>query len=477
MSPIDLSSKTLSSIQQLLRSGQLTFVQIVRHYLNRIQATRHLNAYIEIFEEEALEKARQLDQKIQQSPESLGHLFGAVISIKDVLCYKDHKVSGAAKILEGFTSLYSATAVERLVNEDAIIIGRVNCDQFGMGSSNENSIYGPVKNAADETCVSGGSSGGSAVAVQTGTCLASLGTDTGGSVRQPAAYCGVVGLKPTYGRISRHGLLAYASSFDQIGILAKQVEDAAMILEVMAGPDDFDSSASQQLFKRTTAPHSNYKIAALRPAIEHHSLDTEIKENTFNKIKDLENQGHSVEWIDFDLLEYLVPAYYILTAAEASSNLARYDGIHYGYRSPNATNLEETYMLSRSEGFSAEVKKRILMGTFVLSSGYYDACYGKAQKIRRLVQDAIFKIFKKYDFIILPTTPETAPKIGKGIKDPMKMYLADIFTVFASLAGVPAISVPLGVHSNGLPYGIQVISQSFEENKLLDFCDYMYRGL
>ena len=412
------SYPTLQQVQDQLRSGQSTCQALVTHYLSRIEATKQLNIYVEVYAEKARQQAVALDKKIQNTPEDLGRLFGLVVSLKDVICQEGYGVTAASKILEGFTSLYSATAVERLLAEDAIIIGRVNCDQFAMGSSNENSIYGPVRNAADPERVPGGSSGGSAVAVQADTCMLSLGSDTGGSVRQPAAFCGIVGMKPSYGRISRYGLLAYASSFDQIGILAHHVTDVARVLEVIAGPDEYDATVSQ----REVEPYCELldfgrsaRIAYFDTAIEHSSMDPQIAQRTQQFIEDLRQAGHQVEAVDFNYLDYIIPAYYVLTTAEASSNLSRYDGIRYGYRHPEAKDLLETYQKSRTEGFSDEVKRRILLGTFVLSAGYYDAYYTKAQKVRRLIQERTREIFTDYDFILMPVSPTTAWKMGEKI--------------------------------------------------------------
>lgn len=468
--------KTLQSIQADLSNGQLTCVDLVTYYLEQIEASKHLNAYVEVYEAEALKCASDLDKKYETNPDSVGKLFGMVIAIKDVICYKNHEVTAASKILKGFKSLFSATVIENLLAEDAIIIGRVNCDQFAMGSSNENSVYGAVKNAANENHVSGGSSGGSAVAVQADTCLAALGSDTGGSVRQPAAFCGTVGFKPTYGRISRHGLIAYASSFDQIGVLTKSVSDAALLLEVMAGADEYDSTASD-------TPVPNYsqhltlgrkaKIAYFDAALNHRSLDKNIRQRTFELIDNLKQDGHEVAPVSFDLMDYLIPTYYVLTTAEASSNLSRFDGIRYGYRSENATDFQETYLKSRTEGFSEEVKRRIILGSFVLSSGYYDAYFTKAQQVRRMITEQTQAILQEYDFILMPTTPSPAFKIGDNVKDPVEMYLADIYTVQANLAGIPAISLPLSMHPNGLPFGVQFFGDKFKETELLSFSHYV----
>lgn len=442
------------------------------YYLAEIEENQHLNAFLEVFAAEALERASSLDAK-RAAGKPLGKLHGVVVAIKDVICYKGHKVSAASHILEGFTSIYHATAIEKLLAEDAIIIGRNNCDEFAMGSSNENSAFGKVLNSLDESRVPGGSSGGSAVALQAGLCMISLGSDTGGSVRQPADFCGVIGLKPTYGRISRYGLIAYASSFDQIGIFANTIEDAALALEVMAGADDFDSTVSQQEVPAYTAhlteQKKSYRIAYFKEALEHPGLDLEITNNIRSYIHSLQAAGHTVEPIEFSLLDYIVPVYYILTTAEASSNLSRFDGVKYGYRAPliQGDDLNELYKKSRSEGFGREVQKRILLGTFVLSAGYYDAYFTKAQQVRRILYQQTKEIFSKYDAIISPTVPTTAFKIGEKSSDPIEMYLADIYTVYANLVGIPGISIPLFQHSNGMPFGLQVMTAHFDELTLL----------
>jgi aspartyl-tRNA(Asn)/glutamyl-tRNA(Gln) amidotransferase subunit A len=463
---------TLQQIQSAIQNGDTTLEATVAYYLSRIEATQNLNAYVEVFNEEALQRARELDAKFQENPDAVGRLFGMVISIKDVLCYKDHKVTAASKILEGFESLFSATAVERLLAEDAIIIGRTNCDEFAMGSTNENSHYGATKNAADPTKVPGGSSGGAAVAVQADTCLAALGTDTGGSVRQPAAFCGVIGFKPTYGRISRYGLLAYGSSFDQIGVFANSVSDTALLLEIMAGADEFDATASPravEAYAKNLQFDKKAKIAYFGSALEHESLDAHIRQAAFDLIEKMKSEGHTVEAVEFDYLDYIIPAYYVLTTAEASTNLSRYDGIRYGYRSQHATNLIETYKKSRTEGFGAEVKRRIMLGTFVLSAGYYDAYYTKAQQVRRLIADKTKEIFRDFDFILMPVAPTTAWRLDEKMDDPVAMYLADIFTVQANMTGMPAISLPVGTHPNGLPIGLQFMADQFRESELLSF--------
>ncbi|TZF83191.1 Asp-tRNA(Asn)/Glu-tRNA(Gln) amidotransferase subunit GatA [Pedobacter sp. BS3] len=465
---------TLSEVQEDLQAGVITLPNLVEHYLQRIDEYAELNAFIEVFAGDVREKAIEIQQKIRNG--TAGRLAGMVIGLKDIIAYKDHKVSVCSRILENYCSIYSSTVVERILAEDAIIIGRLNCDEFAMGGSNENSCYGPVKNFADYTKVAGGSSGGSAVAVQAGLCLAALGTDTGGSVRQPAAFCGVVGVKPTYGRVSRHGIIAYASSFDQVGPITNSVEDAALLLEIIAGPDEYDSTAAQQLVPSYSAllhTSGSKKIAYLTEVLNADGLDPEVQELTEHAIQKLREEGHTVEPVSFPYLEYVVPTYYILTMAEASSNLARYDGVHYGYRSPGAHGLESTYKQSRSEGFGPEVKRRIMLGTFVLSAGYYDAYYGKAQKVRQLIRRKTEEILAEYDFILMPTTPTPAFGIGEKTDDPVVMYLADIFTVQASLAGIPAISIPAGNNSKGLPLGLQLLGKRFGEGELLAFSKYM----
>jgi len=464
-------SSIFSETQKEILSGKTPCREVVLNFLKRIEEKKSLNAFLEVFEKSALAKADEVDKKIKEKKQ--GKLAGMVIAIKDNICYKNHKVSASSKILEGFTSLYSATVVERLLNEDAIIIGRTNCDEFAMGSSNENSAAGNVLNPHDTSRVPGGSSGGSAVAVAANLCHAALGSDTGGSIRQPASFCGVVGLKPTYGTVSRYGLIAYASSFDQIGPLTKNVEDAELILDVIAGADEYDSTCVKADVRGQMANGKGKKrIAYLRDCIENSALNPEIKKRIEEIISELKKKGHIVEPVDFPYLDYLVPTYYVLTTAEASSNLARFDGIRYGYRSKNATDLESTYRKSRSEGFGKEVKRRIMLGTFVLSSGYYDAYYSKAQKVRRILRDKTNDILKEYDFILLPTTPNSAFKHGE-VKDPIQMYLEDIFTVLANLTGLPAISLPVGKNSNGLPFGIQLMGKKFGEVELLGFSKYL----
>ena len=462
------SYHTLRDIRNDLQLGNITCRQLVSQYLQNIEDQKHLNAFIEVYKDEALTQAEHIDQKLKKN--QAGKFAGLVFGIKDLLCLSKHQVSGGSKILNNFESQFSATAVEALLKEDAILIGRQNCDEFGMGSSNENSAYGPVQNALDTTKVPGGSSGGSAVAVQADMCLVSLGTDTGGSVRQPAAFCGVVGLKPTYSRVSRWGLLAYASSFDTIGIFSKSIEDNALVLEAISGADGKDGTASKNPVpaynELIEGKGETYKIAYLPEAIETEALQPEIKSALLDQIAKLKSQGHTVEPVSFPMLDYVLPAYYILTTAEASANLSRYDGAHYGHRSPEASDLESLYKNSRTEGFGEEVRKRILLGTFVLSASYYDAYYTKAQKVRKLILNETKKILADYDFIIIPTTPTTAFQLGEHTKNPLEMYMADLFTVQASVTGLPAISLPIGKDTENMPIGIQIMTNAFDEAKL-----------
>lgn len=472
---------TLKQVQGELKAGTTTCEKLVNGYLQRIEENKHLNAYLEVYSTEAQERARQLDEKLASGADT-GKLFGCVIAIKDNICYRQHKVSAGSKILEGFTSLYNSTVVDRLLAEDAIIIGRTNCDEFAMGSSNENSAYGNVLNAQDNSRVPGGSSGGSAVVVQADLCHVSLGSDTGGSIRQPAAFCGLVGLKPTYGRVSRYGLIAYASSFDQIGPFSHNVEDSALLMEVISGKDNHDATSSSEpvpAYASQLGFDKKARIAVFPSTMNSEGLNSEVKGAVENLLNNLKADGHTVEEVSFDLLEYLIPTYYVLTTAEASSNLARFDGVHYGFRSKNLDDangtdkMELVYRRSRTEGFGKEVKNRIMLGTFVLSSGYYDAYYSRAQKVRRILTEKIRGLFSNYDFILMPTSPTVAFKFGEKTDNPVEMYLADIYTVLANLTGIPAISLPLAEDKNKLPIGVQLLADKFQEGKLLAFSDKM----
>jgi aspartyl-tRNA(Asn)/glutamyl-tRNA(Gln) amidotransferase subunit A len=464
--------ESISKYHKELLNGTTTCVSTVQHFLFQAEAKKHLNAFVEVYAQEALDRAAFLDhQRTEGKP--IGKLHGVVVALKDVICYKNHRVTAASKILDGFTSVYNATAVTKLLEEGAIIIGNTNCDEFAMGSTNENSCYGRVLNAVDETRVPGGSSGGSAVAVQAGLCMVSLGSDTGGSVRQPADFCGIVGLKPTYGTISRYGLIAYASSFDQIGIFANNIPDTAIVLDTISGPDEFDSTASPDKinvdYLAVTSPTNKpLRVAYFDEALNSNALDPEIKHSLFTLIEQLKADGHTVEPVSFEYLDYIVPAYYVLTTAEASSNLSRFDGIKFGFRNVDKNNvLTDLYKKTRSDGFGREVKRRIMLGTFVLSAGYFDAYFTKAQQVRQLLVQKTNLVFNEFDVLLLPTSPTTAFSAGEKTDDPIAMYLADIFTVFSNLTGLPGISIPLFWHSNGLPFGVQAMTNRFCELSLL----------
>ncbi|MFN4145809.1 MAG: Asp-tRNA(Asn)/Glu-tRNA(Gln) amidotransferase subunit GatA [Runella sp.] len=470
---------SIATLQADLRAGIISCQQLVAYYLEQI--IRHnptLNAFVSVYAEEAQQRAIEIDQKIAN--QTAGRLAGVVLGIKDVLCYQNHGLRAGSKILEGFVSQFTATAIQRLLDEDAIIIGRQNCDEFAMGSSNENSAFGPVRNAADTSRVPGGSSGGSAVAVQADMCLASIGSDTGGSVRQPAAFCGLVGLKPTYGRISRWGLVAYGSSFDCIGPITHTVEDAAILLEIMAGADDFDSTVSYRPIEKYSeamlSDKTKLRIGYLSEGVESEGVQAEIREATLATITWLRQEGHIVEPVNLEGMAYLLPTYYILTTAEASSNLSRFDGVRYGYRSETSEDIISLYKKTRAEGFGSEVKRRIMLGTFVLSASYYDAYYTKAQKVRRLLKEQTEQLFEKYDFLLTPTTPTTAFRLGDKTQDPLQMYLADIFTVQANVIGNPAISIPNGNDAQGLPIGLQILGKPFEESALIAFAQYLHQS-
>ncbi len=449
----------------------MTTVEKTRLYLDRIAEKAALNAFLEVYPDEALAQAAEVDRRIAAG--QAGPLAGKVVGVKDVISHAGHKLTAGSKMLQGYTAPYSATAVERLLAADAVIIGRQNCDEFAMGSSNENSAYGPALNAADESRVPGGSSGGSAVALQADLCDLSLGSDTGGSVRQPAAFTGTYGLKPTYGRISRWGLVAYGSSFDCIGPLGKSLEDLALLLEVLAGADEHDSTSSSQptapyRAQLAATPERPLRFGILRQALDagDDALHPTVRTALTQKMEALKAAGHSVEVYDFPLLDYILPTYYILTMAEASSNLSRYDGVRYGYRTPNPANLEDMYKRTRAEGFGREVKRRILLGNFVLSADYYDAYFTKAQRVRRLIQQANDQLLQRFDALLTPVAPGPAWQLGQKRTNPIEMFLADIFTVQANLTGQPAVAFPAG-QADGLPIGLQLMGHPFQEGALL----------
>jgi aspartyl-tRNA(Asn)/glutamyl-tRNA(Gln) amidotransferase subunit A len=451
-----------------IRSGKLSLTDNVSFFLRRIEENKHLNAYNFVFDD-CFEQAKIIEEKIKSG--HYGKLAGMVVAIKDILAIKDKPLTCSSNILKNFISRYTATAVQKLINEDVIIIGKTNCDEFAMGSSNENSAFGPVLNPIDTSRVPGGSSGGSAVAVAANLCDVSIGTDTGGSIRQPAAFCGVYGLKPTYGRVSRYGLTAFASSFDTIGPFANNLNDIALVMSVIAGHDDKDST-SQKIdvpeYSSLIKTDKKFKIGLPKEYFKE-GLDNDIRAAIESEIRKLKNNGHEIIDIDLPYNEYSIATYYILTTAEASSNLARFDGARYGYRSAQSGDLLNMYENSRSEGFGSEVKRRIMLGTYVLSAGYYDAYYRKAQKVRRLLKNDFDNAFKKVDVILTPTTPTKPFKIGEKSNDPLAMYLEDIYTTSVNLAGLPGINIPIAKNNGELPIGMQLIAKQFDELKLLQF--------
>ena len=501
-----MSFSTFGQIQEQLKSGNTSLTEIVQSYIQNIeQRNDEINAVVSLDEQTALNRAEEIQQRISEG--TAGKLAGMVVGVKDLICEKDKPTTCASRILENFESVYDATVIERLKDEDAILLGRLNMDEFAMGSSTENTIYGPTYNPVDPSKVPGGSSGGSAAAVAADFCTASLGSDTGGSIRQPASYCGVVGLKPTYGRVSRHGLVAFASSFDCIGPLTHSVEDAAILLEAIAGVDPNDNTSSSRAvpdYQRFIQnPDSNIRIGVPEEYFGE-GLDDEIRKGIQDRLDELEDSGAELVPIHLPHMKYGIATYYILATAEASSNLARYDGIRYGRRADiddveqdlkeERASLEEQikradgdeqenlttelkeldsslvrlYKKSRTEGFGTEVKRRIMLGTYVLSAGYYDAYYAKAQKVRRLIKQDFTKAFEDVDVIASPTAPTTAFDVGAKMDNPVQMYLNDVYTTSANLAGICGINVPAGTHSDGLPYGIQFMADTFEEGKLFN---------
>jgi aspartyl-tRNA(Asn)/glutamyl-tRNA(Gln) amidotransferase subunit A len=467
-------NEPFDSFRARLNSGLESCEAKTQQYLSTISRRKNLNAFLSVFEDEALSHARSVDKKIRSG--NAGPLAGMVVAVKDVICMKGKKTTCGSKVLENYEAIYDAAVIEKLRAADAIVIGKTNMDEFAMGSSTENSAFGPVKNPIDETRVPGGSSGGSAVAVAGGMSSTSLGSDTGGSIRQPAGLCGIFGMKPTYGRVSRYGLVAFASSFDQIGPFANSARDIAHILKVIAGHDDRDSTSAKISVPDYLAA-MNREVKGMKIGLPkeyfNEALNPEIRSVLEKRIAQLKD--HGAEFIDVSLphSEYTIATYYILATAEASSNLARYDGARYGYRSQKVKNLSDMYIKSRSEGFGAEVKRRIMLGTYVLSAGYYDAHYRKAQKVRRLIQNDFFDAFKKVDCLMTPISPTTAFKFGEKVDDPLQMYLSDIYTVSANLAGIPGISVPAGVDRQNLPVGLQLLGKQFDESTLLKVADFL----
>jgi len=465
---------TFDSTRSALESGATTVERVTGDFLDAIEEGKRLNAFLSVFQDQSREQARAVDRKLAAGKG--GPLAGMVIAVKDVLCVKGERTTCGSKMLEDFVSLYDATAVARLRAADAVLIGKTNMDEFAMGSSTENSAFGPVRNPVDETKVPGGSSGGSCVAVAAGMAHAALGTDTGGSIRQPAAFCGVVGFKPTYGRVSRYGLVALSSSFDQIGPFANSVRDVARVLQVIAGQDDRDSTSAAvgvPAYEAALTKDVRGKRIGLPVEAFGEGLAPDIRRAINGCVDLLRAGGALISDVRLPHSPYNISAYYILMTAEASSNLARYDGARYGHRSEEARDLASMYTRSRSEGFGPETKRRIMLGTYVLSAGYYDAYYRKAQRVRRLIQNDFFEAFRNVDCLLMPTTPTTAFGSGEKIDDPLAMYLSDIYTVSANLAGIPAISVPCGADSQGLPIGVQVLGPQFGEPAILEVADYL----
>ncbi len=469
-----INYKNFTEKIELIRNGKLSLEENVEYFLKQIELQKDLNSFNFVFND-SLEVAKNIGQKIKDG--SAGKLAGMVIAIKDVLAIENKPLTCSSKILENFESLYTATAVQKLIDEDAIIIGKTNCDEFAMGSSNENSYFGVVKNPVNKEYVPGGSSGGSAVAVAAGLCDVALGTDTGGSIRQPASFCGILGLKPSYGRVSRYGLNAFASSFDSIGTFANNIDDIALVHEVISGFDSKDSTSDDI----PVPSYTNFSIHTdklkIGIPVEYYGegLNSEINDSIKKQVEQLKQKGYEIVDISLPNTEYAIATYYILTTAEASSNLARFDGARYGYRTSDKVNLKQMYTKSRSEGFGKEVKRRIMLGTYVLSAGYYDAYYKKAQQVRRVIREDFKNAFEKVDLILTPTTPTTAYKIGEKTEDPLEMYLGDIYTTSANLAGIPGINIPIGKDSSGLPIGMQLMADQFNEDLLLSFVKNIFR--
>jgi aspartyl-tRNA(Asn)/glutamyl-tRNA(Gln) amidotransferase subunit A len=473
-----VQSSSYEDLRSKLLSRSITCEAVVRSYLDRIESHRSDNIYITVFHESALERARALDRKLSEGG-SPGKLFGMPMAIKDNIAIKGGRLTCASKILENYESVYDATSVIRLEQEDAIFLGKTNMDEFAMGSSNENSAFGNVPNPFDKNRVPGGSSGGSAAAVAGGLALVALGSDTGGSVRQPAGFCDIVGLKPTYGRISRYGLVAFASSFDQIGVLARNCDDAALVLGVLAGNDGRDATSSLHPVADYASEMATVSVEGLKIGVPKEyfpeSLNPDVSRMVKGKLAELRDQGAELVPITLPDSEYAIAAYYILVTAEASSNLARFDGARYGYRAENSEDLAAMYVNSRTEGFGREVKRRIMLGTYVLSAGYYDTYYKKAQQVRRVFQDRYREALEGVDVIAGPTSPFPPFGIGDKTENPLEMYLADVFTVPASIVGMPAVSVPLGFDSLNLPVGMHLICNFFEEGKLLGIARHIQR--
>ncbi len=467
MGLLDLTAAELAG---QIKAGKTTAVEAMEAVIANIDSKeKELNCYVTFDREAALSAAREAQKKIEAG-ELDGPLAGVPVAIKDNMCTKDVLTTCSSKILGNFVPQFSSDAVERIKAAGAVMIGKTNMDEFAMGSTTETSAYGATKNPWNTQHVPGGSSGGSAAAVAAGECFCALGSDTGGSIRQPASYCGVVGMKPTYGTVSRYGLIAYGSSLDQIGPLCKDVTDCAVIMEVIAGHDPKDSTSVERKDTDFTSALVN-DVTGMRIGIPRDyfgdGLDPQVKKAVLDAAEVLRSKGAVVEEFDLSLVEYAIPAYYTIAAAEASSNLERFDGVKYGYRAKDYEGLHSMYKKTRSEGFGAEVKRRIMLGSFVLSSGYYDAYYLKALRVKAMIKKAFDEAFSKYDVILGPVAPTTAPELGSSLADPIKMYLGDIYTISVNLAGLPGMSVPCGKDDNGLPIGVQLIGDCFNEKKLI----------
>lgn len=467
---MELETMTALELAKKIRQRQVKVSDGVKEVFDQIEKKEgKVHAYLDIYKKDALARAKEVEKGIMDGTYT-GPLAGVPIAVKDNICIKGKKTTCASKILENFVPQYNAEVIDRLEKAGMIIIGKTNMDEFAMGSTTETSAFGVTRNPWNPEHVPGGSSGGSCAAVAAGEAVMALGSDTGGSIRQPAAYCGVTGLKPTYGRVSRYGLIAYASSLDQIGPIGKNVKDCAALFEIIAGHDSKDSTSAD-------VPVESYDslvsggLSGMRIGIPKEYLaegcDEEVKKALADTVHTLSKNGAVVEFFSLGMVDYVIPAYYIIACAEASSNLERFDGVKYGYRTPGATELHEMYKKSRAEGFGEEVKRRILLGSFVLSAGYYDAYYMKALRAKGLIKKEFDKAFQKYDCILAPASPTTAPKIGTSLSDPLQMYLSDIYTVAVNLAGLPAVSLPCGMDSRGLPIGMQLIGDCFQEKKIL----------
>ncbi len=468
---MNITELTVHELQQKLESKELTIKEILESYCDRIKEKEpEVEAFVTTYLEEAKKQAENIQQKIDNG-EKLGEYAGIPIGIKDNMCIKGTKTTCSSKMLENFVAPYDATVIEKLKDENIISLGKLNMDEFAMGSSTESSYFKKTKNPWNLNKVPGGSSGGSAAAVAANMVPWALGSDTGGSIRQPSSLCGVVGLKPTYGLVSRYGLVAFASSLDQIGPITKDVRDSAMLLNLIAGHDEKDTT-SEQIEKKDYTKALKNDVKGIKIGVPKEffgeGINEEVKKELTKAIETYKELGAEVEEFSLDVAKYALATYYIIACAEASSNLGRFDGIRYGYRTKEFSNLKEIYKKSRSEGFGDEVKRRIILGTYVLSSGYYDAYYKKAQQVRTLVSNEFSKAFEKYDVILTPTSPVTAFNIGEKSNNPLEMYLADICTVSINIAGVPAISIPCGVDSEGMPVGMQLIGNKFEEEKILN---------